>query len=96
MSDGLARQDGSLGGVAGAPGVSGAVSGTGQATFAAPEPGRHAVDLAWLPPYFLGSRYAAIALAQRVPEADGDAKAMVNEFDRFRHAAQKRMKENSP
>jgi fructose-1,6-bisphosphatase II len=44
MSDGLARQDGSLGGVAGAPGVAGGVSGAGQAAFAAPEPGRHAPD----------------------------------------------------
>jgi fructose-1,6-bisphosphatase II len=44
MSDGLARQDGSLGGVAGAPGVAGGVGGAGQAAFAAPEPGRHAPD----------------------------------------------------
>jgi fructose-1,6-bisphosphatase II len=44
MSDGLARQDSSLGGVAGAPGVSGAVSEPGEATFAAPEPGKHAPD----------------------------------------------------
>src|SRR5215831_16327323 len=44
MSDGLARQDGSLGGVAGAPGVAGAVSETGQPAFAPPEPGKYAPD----------------------------------------------------
>src|SRR5215469_2328708 len=44
MSDGLARQDGSLSGVAGAPGVAGSPGGAAQASFAAPEPGRHAPD----------------------------------------------------
>jgi len=44
MSDGLARQDGGPGGVAGAPGVAGAVSETGQPAFAPPEPGKYAPD----------------------------------------------------
>jgi fructose-1,6-bisphosphatase II len=44
MRDGQARQDDSPGGVAGAPGVAGAVQESDQPTFAAPEPGRHAPD----------------------------------------------------
>jgi len=44
MSDGLARQDGGPAGVAGAPGVAGAVSETGQPAFAPPEPGKYAPD----------------------------------------------------
>ncbi|HZD66209.1 MAG TPA: redoxin domain-containing protein, partial [Acidimicrobiales bacterium] len=59
-----------------------------------PRPGKGAVPLAWLPPYFLGSRYAVVALSERVPEAQREAKAMIPEFDRFRHATQRRLKED--
>ena len=44
MSDGQARQDGSVGGVAGAPGIAGQVTDSGQPAFSTPEPGRHAPD----------------------------------------------------
>jgi fructose-1,6-bisphosphatase II len=44
MSDGQARQDAGLPGVAGAPGVAPSPAEAGQAGFLAPEPGRHAPD----------------------------------------------------
>ncbi len=45
MSDGQARQDGGLGGVAGAPGIAGDADPAGEtAGFATPEPGKHAPD----------------------------------------------------
>ncbi|HXZ66525.1 MAG TPA: class II fructose-bisphosphatase [Streptosporangiaceae bacterium] len=44
MSDGQARQDGGLPGVAGAPGIASNAAETAQAAFAAPEPGKHAPD----------------------------------------------------
>lgn len=48
-----------------------------------PEPGPRAVDLAWLPAYLRGGRFAVQALAGRVPAAEGEAEAMTRVYDRF-------------
>lgn len=48
-----------------------------------PEPGPRAVDLAWLPAYLRGGRFAVQALAGRVPEAHAEAEAMTKVYDRF-------------
>ena len=48
-----------------------------------PAPGPRAVDLAWLPAYLRGGRFAVQALAGRVPEAEHEADAMTRVYDRF-------------
>lgn len=48
-----------------------------------PDPGPRAVDLAWLPAYLRGGRFAVGALARRVPEAQAEAQAMTEVYDRF-------------
>jgi hypothetical protein len=48
-----------------------------------PDPGPRAVDLAWLPAYLRGGRFAVAALAGRVPEARAGAEAMTKVYDRF-------------
>ena len=48
-----------------------------------PAPGPRAVDVAWLPAYLRGGRFAVQALAGRVPEAQHEAQAMTKIYDRF-------------
>lgn len=48
-----------------------------------PHPGDKAVDLAWLPAYFRGAKFAVMGLAGRVSEVRKDAKVMSEEYDRF-------------
>jgi hypothetical protein len=48
-----------------------------------PEPGPQAVDLAWLPAYLRGGRFAVQALSGRVPGAQHEAEAMTKVYDRF-------------
>jgi hypothetical protein len=48
-----------------------------------PAPGPQAVDLAWLPGYLRGGRFAVQALAGRVPQAQHEADAMTKVYDRF-------------
>jgi len=51
-----------------------------------PAPGPRAVDLAWLPAYLRGGRFAVQALAGRVPEARQEAELMTKIYDRFQAA----------
>jgi hypothetical protein len=51
-----------------------------------PAPGPRAVDVAWLPAYLRGGRFAVQALAGRVPEARHEAGAMTKVYDRFQAA----------
>jgi hypothetical protein len=48
-----------------------------------PAPGPQAVDLAWLPAYLRGGRFAVQALSGRVPGAQHEAEAMTKVYDRF-------------
>jgi hypothetical protein len=48
-----------------------------------PAPGRRAVDVAGLPGYLRGGRFAVQALAARVPAARHEAEAMTKVYDRF-------------
>ena len=48
-----------------------------------PAPGPRAVDIAWLPAYLRGGRFAVQALAGRVPAAGDEAETMTNVYDRF-------------
>lgn len=59
-----------------------------------PQPGPHAVQLAWLPWYLRGAKMAVIALAGRVSQARDDARKMRHEYDRFLNALQEREDEN--
>jgi hypothetical protein len=51
-----------------------------------PAPGPRAVDVAWLPAYLRGGRFAVQALAGRVPEARHEADPMTKVYDRFQAA----------
>ncbi len=49
-----------------------------------PQPGkRAAVDLGWLPAYLRGAKFAATALAMRVPEAAEQADVLKAEYERY-------------
>ena len=51
-----------------------------------PAPGPRAVNVAWLPAYLRGGRFAVQALSGRVPEARPEAEAMTTVYDRFQKA----------
>jgi hypothetical protein len=53
-----------------------------------PEPRPKAMTLEGLPLYFRGARFAAVAVAGRVPEAAGESQALVEQVDRYRDAVQ--------
>lgn len=47
------------------------------------EPGKRAVDLAWLPAYLRGAKFAVTALATRVPQAVEQAETLKGEYDHY-------------
>lgn len=59
-----------------------------------PAPGPRAVDLAWLPAYLRGGRFAVRALAGRVPGAEREAEAMTEVYDRFTAALAARRRDS--
>lgn len=48
-----------------------------------PEPGDRAVDLGWLPAYLRGAKFAATAVAMRVPESQAQVETLKAEYDRY-------------
>lgn len=57
-----------------------------------PRPGGRAVDLAWLPAYLRGAKFAATALGMRMPEAAGEVETLTAEYDRYLDAVRNRRK----
>ncbi len=51
-----------------------------------PEPGPRAMPLASLGPYYRGAKFAATALALRVPEVEEQARILIEEVDRYAEA----------
>lgn len=48
-----------------------------------PDPGRSAVDITQLPPYYRGAKFAAIAVSRRFPETKETSKAYGAQMDRY-------------
>lgn len=49
----------------------------------APDPGPSAVDIAQLPPYYRGAKFATIAVSRRFPETKEASKAYGAQMDRY-------------
>jgi hypothetical protein len=50
------------------------------------EPGRFAMPIRAMEPYFRGARFAAVALGTRNPNIQGDVEFFTDQMDRYRHA----------
>lgn len=58
------------------------------------QPGPRAVDLAWLPAYLRGAKFAATAIGMRVPEAGRQVDRLTMEYDRYLDALKQRKEEH--